>query len=1338
MSGYSKVIVALIAAFFAVSSVWAEGLQVSRYFSDNMVLQRDKPVKVWGSAKAGDEVTVSFGDQKKSALADKDGKWVVVLEPMKAAAEGKVLGLQSSASKETVSIRNVVVGDVWFFGRQTYVDISLGRNEEGRAAAAKYKSEDGFRTLVIRTIPAKAPQEDLDKASTGGWVMVDGKNALTMSAAAFYLGKDLVRELGVPVGIIDLNMGHYFGIGWMSRKAIEDAVIMNPKDKELGWLPQMLEKQAEERDSGKAQKELDEYIAKNPKGEKPSLGLHPLRNPSYPAAGYNAVIHPLRRLAMKGVLLQLGNDYPFIAYRELDKNATATVKAELDAAWGDSYVILKNGYRATEASLPYVPGDWRSTFGDEKLPIGLVLPPSSGLDVYASHNRDMRELHRRTAEREGGMGLIMPGNENIPLSGQPADDKLLAERCRVWVLGAVEAKPGVTATGPMFERLDAHLSRATVHFKEGTADSLKNTGDALNHFETAGPDLKWEKSNARIAGSAIELKSEGPIQFVRFNWDNQPDQGLVNGAGLPALPFNTEAKWSFGWLPPEEQPDLPAEYNTTANKWGKSDVAIINGQIANLESGDSEPIPTRLGPLGIVSSPFGPNIYVRDTDPGTPAEGKIKPGDVIYGVNGKIFDDSPGVADDAQYHVLADAITYSESEAGRGKIVLSLRRGRELMDVELRLQVLGTYSSTTPYYCEKSENIVRNAEKWFAKSYRPETGLPTEREGMLNTDLLFILASGTPEQQGLVRRAVYKMMAGMDPKPVTVGMESKPWHTGYESLLLGEYFNATGDRNVLPYLKYLADLSAESQLKPPAETTPTKEAAQSDMQVGGWRQTYPGNPDRWQSGYGLMPHAGMSCVMGLQLAKEAGLPIDELALKRGLVHFSKGRAEYAFVLYSYGNLRIPGPHLVNPDAEARGKLASDNGKLGTAAALYSLVKENDTVEICSRQCVYAFNNTRTGHGGMFFNNFWTPIGAWAAGEAGFKHFMKGQTWWRELYRRSDGSFNQVGRGGIGVSYAIGYVAPEKRLRILGAPKSAFGANCPYYLKLALEAHQRRDYAAAEKLILKEMDGIIPAEDMPVVNHMLDSVRILRASIEHDLSLVERLIKDGKYYYASLELPQLKGVVSANDPRLKAVVATLESPDGIAKAGTHRSALESAEREMADQNKKASKQVEQKKWTNLIPSAKWQMKVVENVAQAPEGWTGLKFDDSGWNKATLPISWTMYHTALFRGKFTVNDKEAIGGLRIAGKFFQQQNVLVYLNGELVAKVDEIDRGLGTVRGEFNEFALKQLRNGENTVSLVTRHKRRWGSYRGTYKTAERVEFTLEGLEKPKHDRDLPKR
>ncbi len=1303
-------------------------LELSSVFTDNMVLQRNKPVQVWGTVNPGEHVTVQFAGQSIATTADFEGNWIARLEPMSAQASPHTLSITSSGGKE-ISLHNVLVGDIWLFARQAYIDVSLGRTPEGKSAVTDLPGAM-LRVMQIETIPSKTLRTNLDPASMQGWQEVDTQTALAMSAAAFYLGRDLVNDLEVPIGIIDLDMKHHFGIGWLSERAIEASMTSYPDDREIRWLPDWMREQADSRDSGQAQRDLDAYheaqLARNPDALKPSLGLHPLQNPMYPSGGYHAVIHPLRNLTMKGILLQLGNDYPFIAYRELDRLGKSTDNVELNAAWGDNYVILKSGYRVTPVTLPYVPSDWRRTFNNESLPIGLILPPGSDLDVYAAHNREIRELHRRTAALQG-LGLILPGMRNIPQSGQPADEKLLAERSRQWMLGAVYQKADVTASGPLVERVETDLSRATVHFEEGTAEGLYAIGDGLDQFETAGPDRIFTRATARIEGSTIKLQSDGPILFVRYNWNAFPEPTLLNAADLPALPFSTDRYWEFAWIPPREEDDLPEEYRLTADKWGASNVAIINGLIANLASGDSEPIPRRPGPTGIYSSPFGPNIYVINVEIGSPADGKLEPGDLIYGVNGRIFDDGPDVADDAQYRVFADAITFSESAEGQGNLLLHVRRGSDLLDIGLTLQVLGSYSDTKPFYCEKSRNIVRNAENWASVRFRPESGMPVESNGFLHTDLLFLLASGNPEHQGLVRRAVYRMLDRLNPVPVTSGMDSRPWHTGHDSMLLGEYFHATGDRNVLPYLKYLADLSAESQLKPQDETPPYKEAAQTEEQVGGWRHRYPADPNRWKSGYGLLPHVNMACVLGMQLALEAGLEIDELALKRGIHHAREGRAEHAFLLYSYHNLRRTAPIPVNPDAEAAGLLCTMNGTVSMAAALFRLLDDHQPADICARTSVYAFNNTRHGHGGMFFNNYWTPIGAWSSGEEGFKHFMQNQTWWRELFRRHDGSFNQVGRGGIGIAYATPYVASQRRLRILGAPRSAFGTDIPAFLEPAVAAHRDRNYALCEQLIVehRESHTVAPA-DRIVMDQLLESVRTLQASIAHDLALTERLIEEGKYFYASLELPQLKGVVAPDDPQLQAILAVLASPDGRSAIAAHRRQVEREPRREPDG---ALRKLEDRnatgKWIDLVTDRNWKMRVVEHISHAPESWVANDFDDKGWNDAVLPISWTMYHTALFRRTFTVEDKNAFDGLRLSGRFFQQANVVVYLNGELVAKIDEMHRGIGQTYAPFTDFGLGMLRNGENTIAVRMRHKRRWGPYRGVYKTAETVGFTFEG-------------
>ena len=103
----------------------------------------------------------------------------------------------------------------------------------------------------------------------------------------------------------------------------------------------------------------------------------------------------------------------------------------------------------------------------------------------------------------------------------------------------------------------------------------------------------------------------------------------------------------------------------------------------------------------------------------------------------------------------------------------------------------------------------------------------------------------------------------------------------------------------------------------------------------------------------------------------------------------------------------------------------------------------------------------------------------------------------------------------------------------------------------------------------------------------------------------------------------------------------------------------------------------------------------------------EFDAADWGETTLPISWRMYHTALVRTKFNVEDKNAYDLLRLRAWVFRQQGVEIYLNGELIGKVNNLEKKTGDIANEFKETALKHLRDGENTLSVATRHNWRWG-------------------------------
>ena len=118
------------------STVLAGELKFSRHYTDHMVLQREKPNLIRGFADKGAAVTVTFSGQSKQAKADDAGQWSVTLDPMPASAEGGVLSVSSSSMNVSSEIKHVLVGDVFFFARQTTIDVELGATAEGRAAAA--------------------------------------------------------------------------------------------------------------------------------------------------------------------------------------------------------------------------------------------------------------------------------------------------------------------------------------------------------------------------------------------------------------------------------------------------------------------------------------------------------------------------------------------------------------------------------------------------------------------------------------------------------------------------------------------------------------------------------------------------------------------------------------------------------------------------------------------------------------------------------------------------------------------------------------------------------------------------------------------------------------------------------------------------------------------------------------------------------------------------------------------------------------------------------------------------------------------------------------------------
>jgi len=1316
----------------------AAELGLSRYFSDGMVLQRDKPVKISGFADDGTEVVVSFAGQKKTSTADKDGNWAVTLDPMTANSHGQQLTASSSIGNLKSEINHVLVGDVFLFARQTSIDVSLGRDEAGKAAATKV-ADAGFRVIRIKTVPIEEPQRDLPADSASGWAAVNAQEALKMSGAAFYMAEGLAKNSKIPVGIVDLNMGHYFPIAWMSREDLLETGKVMPKGtgKDLYQSDNAVDSQVKQQTqdlhtyrSGKLQAAIETHYEKMladakakglPVPNKPVEPPDPLQDPRFPAAGYNSVIHPLRGMAFKAVVLQLGNDYPYVMYQKIAKDGNASSRAHLGWAWKHNYDIRKWCIYLEPWTIPRVVPQWRQYFADKDLPFGLIVPPGSDLGTLGDHHTAVRELQRKVAEVNSGVGLIVPGTEHVPFSEQPADEMLLGERAMRWVRGGACGVEGVVSSGPFFERLETDDAKATVFFKKGTAEGLKAEAGALDHFEAAGADAVYYPAKATIDGSVVKIGCDkvNRIVHVRYNWNKKPDQGLQNGAGLPAVAFRTdESKYpvTIG----HSETDLPEEFSTPARDWKDADVAIISGSFApgNWHNGEGW-----LGSCGVLTAPFGPNMGVLHVLKGSPSDGKIMLGDLIFDVNGKLLGDDP-------LRMVADAITFAESEAGHGDIAFGLRRNGKNMNVGLKLEVLGTYSATSPYDCPKTDRIVANMETFLAD----RGGVMQAHNVFQNCEALFLQGAGTPKYLGLVRRHVYDRMSTVDLNkrldPMT-GPFPQNWIPAYDALLTSEYYLATGDRNVLPFLKWCCDYLTMTQNKVEAEAArpwPTALAGQA----GGWRHNFYGG-----QGYGMLPAIGLPALLGFRFAMEAGVDVDREAYKRGLDYFIHNGVKVGSVFYGHIAKPTTVPQPIDGEALKKGILSSSNGAKSLAAILFKFEGDLPTAHLNSFIAAYSYNNCHEAHGGNFWANAWTALGAYAHSKDAFMLFMQGNVWFRDLHRMYNHSYHQ-GSAGIGGGQFLAYVLPRHRLRILGAPESVFAGYPKDFFRPALEAHRQRDYARCAALVDDLMaSSVLSTEDKAKAEQLRRIALELIESIQLDLDKVEGLIKEGKLYEAGLDLPQLEGVVAAGDERLAAIQQKLKDPavkDAIAKDKVrYTAAMKALDFDISIPKPSTE---DESKWTCLTPqngtvrsvfrdglgsvseenATEWRMKVLESIEKAPNGWSEAAFDDSSWVETDLPMSWPLNHTALLRTTFNVENKKDIKALRVRMNTYRQQNMQVFINGKLVAKVNEASNNDG-LSAMLTEQAVKALKDGGNTIAVTTLNNWRWGSYMAGVETDE---------------------
>jgi sialate O-acetylesterase len=203
-----------LAAACASTTAHAADLGLARIFSDHAVLQRDQPIAVWGTAGAGDKVTVTLGGRTASGSADAHGKWKVELPPQGA---GGPYALTATANGRTVSRADILVGDVYLCAGQS--NMEFAQRASTNAVGATYGAQnDGIRYLNVPRNSAMAPQDDL--LAPAAWTPLTAESVGDASAVCYYMARSLQGTYKVPVGFINASWGGTTIQGWIGAESL--------------------------------------------------------------------------------------------------------------------------------------------------------------------------------------------------------------------------------------------------------------------------------------------------------------------------------------------------------------------------------------------------------------------------------------------------------------------------------------------------------------------------------------------------------------------------------------------------------------------------------------------------------------------------------------------------------------------------------------------------------------------------------------------------------------------------------------------------------------------------------------------------------------------------------------------------------------------------------------------------------------------------------------------------------------------------------------------------------------------------------------------------------------
>jgi sialate O-acetylesterase len=468
------------------------GLQMSELYTDHMVLQRNKPLKISGTANAGDKIKVSIDGKRASTQTGNNGKWTVTLPPLQAGGP-HTFTIQSPQQKLTY--KDVLVGEVWLCSGQSNMEFRLNQTATAKAgieSANTYKAAIRFfdKKARYRTNAETWNTATLDSLNQlkhytpTTWSVCDAESAAQMSAIAYYFGAMLADSLQVPIGLINNAVGGSTTESWIDRKTLEFKFpdILNDwinNDMTQAWA------------RGRA--------ALNIKATNNKLQRHPYE----PCYLYESGILPLAAYPINGVIWYQG-----------ESNA--------------------HNVELHETLFPLMIESWRTLWGEE-LPFYYVQLSSLNRPSWC----DFRDSQRQMLRSIPAVAMAVSSDRGDSLDVHPTYKKEVGERLALAALHKTYHRDN-TPSGPLFEQAFSKGKETWVEFAHNKGMQAADGGE-IRTFEVAETPGIYHPAKAVVMDGKIKLtcKQVSKPRYVRYAWQPFTRANLINTAGLPASTFQS-------------------------------------------------------------------------------------------------------------------------------------------------------------------------------------------------------------------------------------------------------------------------------------------------------------------------------------------------------------------------------------------------------------------------------------------------------------------------------------------------------------------------------------------------------------------------------------------------------------------------------------------------------------------------------------------------------------------------------------------------------------------------------------------------------------------------------